>query len=213
MSGSGSGASGAVVVDELPVARAGLAAIVGAAGCGPVHSVGTAREAFELLGADPDLLFVCGATPDRGAEAVVRRLRTLRPTPPAVLLLASGDESVAAYAVAAGFLGVGLRAAEAEEIRALVDAAHRGERRVSPALHGDLTSVRPLAERAEPLLSSREREVLALLAAGHDNRSIAERLGVSPGTVKSHLVRIYAKLGAGDRREAVGRAVELGILG
>ena len=57
------------------------------------------------------------------------------------------------------------------------------------------------------------REIVVLLAEGCDNREIAGRLGVSPATVKSHLVRIYGKLGAADRREAVGRAVEFGILG
>lgn len=205
--------AGAVVVDEVPLVRAGLAAIVEAAGIAAVLPVRTAREAFDLLRADPDRLLVCGAAADREPEAVARQLRTLRPTPPAVLLLAPGSESVAAYAVAAGFLAVGLRSAEEDEIRALVDAALRGERRVSPALHGDLAAVRPLAERAEPLLSAREREVLVLLAGGHDNREIATLLSVSPATVKSHLVRTYAKLGVRDRREAVGRAVELGILG
>lgn len=203
----------AVVVDEFPLVRTGLAAIAGAAGVASVVTVRTAREAFALLGADPDRLLVCGSAADREPEAVARRLRTLRPTPPAVLLLAPGSEAATAYAVAAGFLAVGLRSAEEGEIRALVEAALRGERRISAALHGDLSAVRPLDEGAAPLLSAREREVLVLLAGGHDNREIATLLSVSPATVKSHLVRTYAKLGARDRREAVGRAVELGILG
>lgn len=202
-----------VVVDAIPLVRAGLAAVVTAAGVASVARVPTVREAFELSAGDPDLLLVFGSATDRMPEDIVRRLRTLRPTPPAVLLLPPGEEAVVGYAVAAGFLGVGLRSAEEEEVRALVEAAVGGERRVSPALHAYLTSVRPLADRADPLLSGREREVLALLAGGHDNREIAARLSISPGTVKSHLVRVYAKLGVGDRREAVGRAVELGLLG
>jgi two-component system, NarL family, nitrate/nitrite response regulator NarL len=203
----------AVVVDEMPLVRSGLAAITVAAGVRTVAAVRTAREAFEILGGDPDCLLVCGTAADREPAEIARRLRTLRPTPPAVLLLAPGDESVAAYAAAAGFLGVGLRTAEETEIAALVEAALGGERRVSPALHADLGALRPLADRAEPLLSAREREVLVLVAEGHDNRAIATRLAISPATVKSHLVRIYGKLGAADRREAVGRAVQLGILG
>ena len=62
------------------------------------------------------------------------------------------------------------------------------------------------------MLSSREREVLACLAQGRSNREIAAALSVTLATVKSHLVRIYAKLEASNRNEALGRAVALGLL-
>ena len=205
--------SHAVVVDEMPLVRTGLAAVVAAAGVAGVTTARSARDAFEVLAGDPDCLFVCGSAADREPTAIVRRLRTLRPTPPTVLLLAPGSEAVTAYAIAAGVLGVGLRTAEESEVRELVEAALRGERRVSSALHGDLGAVRPRGDRVDALLTPREREIVVLLAEGCDNREIAGRLGVSPATVKSHLVRIYGKLGAADRREAVGRAVEFGILG
>ncbi len=62
------------------------------------------------------------------------------------------------------------------------------------------------------MLTLREREVLAFLAAGRTNREIAGALSVSIATVKSHLVHIYDKLGAANRNEAIGRAVAAGIL-
>jgi ATP/maltotriose-dependent transcriptional regulator MalT len=65
----------------------------------------------------------------------------------------------------------------------------------------------------ESSLTVREREVLALLAEGHSNREIASSLYVSLPTVKTHLAHIYAKLGAKNRNEALGRAVALGLLG
>jgi LuxR family maltose regulon positive regulatory protein len=71
---------------------------------------------------------------------------------------------------------------------------------------------RPLAERTPDVLSSREREVLVLLAEGRTNREIATSLSVTVATVKSHLVRIYSKLEAANRNEALGRAVSLGLL-
>jgi ATP/maltotriose-dependent transcriptional regulator MalT len=83
-------------------------------------------------------------------------------------------------------------------------------------LHGALTGqvrLRPLADRQEELLSAREREVLVLLAEGRTNREIAASLSVTLATVKSHLVRIYAKLEASNRNECLGRAVSLGLLG
>ena len=69
-----------------------------------------------------------------------------------------------------------------------------------------------LEEQPNELLSSREREVLACLAQGLSNREIAATLSVTLATVKSHLVRVYAKLEAGNRNEALGRAVALGLL-
>lgn len=61
-------------------------------------------------------------------------------------------------------------------------------------------------------ISAREREVLELLAAGHANKEIAARLGVSPHTVKTHVARLLEKLGARRRTDAIARARELGIL-
>ena len=63
-----------------------------------------------------------------------------------------------------------------------------------------------------PRLTPRESEVLPLLAQGYSNKEIAKNLGVSPDTVKDHLARLYAKLDAGDRTEAVSRARSIGLL-
>lgn len=68
------------------------------------------------------------------------------------------------------------------------------------------------AHTPDALLTPREREVLGLLTRGLTNRQIAEELVVGESTVKTHLVRIYAKLEVEDRHRAVGRAVELGLL-
>ena len=92
----------------------------------------------------------------------------------------------------------------------------KGGQHVVPALHAALhggVKLRPLDEREEEVLSPREREVLVLLAEGRTNREIASALSITLATVKSHLVRIYAKLEASNRNEALGRAVSLGLLG
>jgi ATP/maltotriose-dependent transcriptional regulator MalT len=74
-------------------------------------------------------------------------------------------------------------------------------------------AIRPaLGEVEEPMLSPREREVLVLLAEGRSNREIATAMTVTVATVKTHLVHIYAKLGAGNRNEALGRALSFGLL-
>src|SRR5437773_540923 len=103
----------------------------------------------------------------------------------------------------------------ADELGVVVDAARKGERHVVPALHRALSgavALPALDDRTVDVLTSREREVLVLLAEGRTNRQIAGALTVSLATVKSHLVRIYAKLEARNRNEALGRAVALGLL-
>jgi DNA-binding NarL/FixJ family response regulator len=99
----------------------------------------------------------------------------------------------------------------ADALIAAVRKAHAGERVVDPAvLSGDGEAEEPT--EAASALTEREREVLVLLAAGHSNREIASSLFVSLPTVKTHLAHIYAKLGAKNRNEALGRAVAGGLL-
>ena len=107
-----------------------------------------------------------------------------------------------------------LRAGSAEDLAAVIGSALKGEQHVVAALQSALASADGLrlTEPANDVLSSREREVLACLAQGRSNREIATALSVTLATVKSHLVRIYAKLEASNRNEAINRAVVLGLL-
>jgi two-component system response regulator DesR len=76
-----------------------------------------------------------------------------------------------------------------------------------------MTMFAPKTEQPEPLLTEREREVLELIAAGSTNREIAEKLYLSPHTVKEHTSVLYRKLHARNRAEAVRRAQRVGLLG
>ena len=107
-----------------------------------------------------------------------------------------------------------LRAGSAEDLAVVIGSARKGVQHVATALQSALADRGRLrvAPPADDLLSAREREVLACLAQGRSNREIAVALSVTLATVKSHLVRIYAKLEATNRNEALGRAVALGLL-
>jgi DNA-binding NarL/FixJ family response regulator len=130
-------------------------------------------------------------------------------------MLPVAQDHVVGYLLALGASAVVLRTSDDEELGEAIDAAAKGGQHVAPALHGALAgTVRlpPLDERTDEVLTAREREVLVLLAEGRTNREIASDLSVTLATVKSHLVRIYAKLEATNRNQALGRAVSLGLL-
>lgn len=119
-----------------------------------------------------------------------------------VLLISGAGRMTASAARAAGASGFISKESDAREVVAAVRAVGSGGS-VFP----------PRAEQSEPLLSEREREVLALIAAGSTNREIAQSLYLSPHTVKEHTSALYRKLQARNRAEAVQRAQRIGLLG
>jgi two-component system response regulator DesR len=162
----------------------------------------TGAEALELVrGFEPHValvdLFLAG---ESGAE-LCEKLRASSPRTRILLISGAGRMSPAA-ARAAGASGFVSKDWQASEIVAAVRMVGQG-----------MTMFPPKAEQPAPLLSEREREVLDLIAAGSTNREIAERLFLSPHTVKEHTSALYRKLGARNRAEAVQRAQRVGLLG
>ena len=205
----------AVVADELALVRAGITAVLQDHGVEVVAQTRSGRELLRLAGSlGPDVVVV-GAPADLAIEEVVRRLVRLRPPPSTVALVPVEQGHVLRYLLALGASAVVPRTSDVDELGSAVDAACKGVQYVAASLQGALVGtlrLPPLDERSDELLSAREREVLILLAEGGSNREIANDLSVTLATVKSHLVRIYAKLGAKNRNEALGRAVALGVL-
>ena len=205
----------AIVADELALARLGMASVLRAQGVEVIAETPSGREVASVAAMERPDLVVVGQPADLSIGDTVRRLSRLRPAPCVVAALPPGQEHVVGYLVALGARGVALRSGSAEDLAAVISSALKGEQHVVAGLHSALVGSvrpRPLAEQPNDLLSSRELEVLACLAQGRSNREIAAALSVTLATVKSHLVRIYAKLEAGNRNEALGRAVALGLL-
>jgi DNA-binding NarL/FixJ family response regulator len=162
----------------------------------------TGAEALELLTtfkADVALvdLFLVG---ESGAD-VCDSIRKASPSTRVLLISGAGRMSPAA-ARAAGASGFVSKDWEAREVARAVRMVGLG-----------MTMFAPKSEQPAPLLTEREHEVLDLIAAGSTNREIAERLYLSPHTVKEHTSVLYRKLQARNRAEAVQRAQRIGLLG
>jgi DNA-binding NarL/FixJ family response regulator len=161
----------------------------------------TGAEALELARTfEPHValvdLFLAG---ESGAE-LCDLLRQASPHTRVLLISGAGRMSPAA-ARAAGAAGFVSKDLDAAEIAAAVRMVGLG-----------MTMFSPKADQPAPMLSEREREVLDLIAAGSTNREIAERLYLSPHTVKEHTSALYRKLHARNRADAVQRAQRIGLL-
>lgn len=147
-----------------------------------------------------------------GTEVAAAVLRDELPT--RVLLISAHDESAIVYRAlqngAAGFLPK--ESTRSELVSAVLDCA-KGRDVVAPSLAAGLAAeIRRRAEPDGPALSPREREVLALIAAGRSIPAMAKELFLAPSTVKTHVQRLYEKLGVSDRGAAVAEAMRRRML-
>jgi DNA-binding NarL/FixJ family response regulator len=131
--------------------------------------------------------------------------------PARVLVLTTYDtDSHVLPAIDAGATGYLLKDAPRDDLLRAVRSAAHGQAALSPSVATRLMS--RFREPSPGALSHREQEVLALVAAGNNNREAAARLFISEATIKSHLLNIYAKLGVSDRAAAVAEAFNRGLL-
>jgi DNA-binding NarL/FixJ family response regulator len=152
-----------------------------------------------------------------GVEAT-RHIRALS-EPPRVLILTTFDLDEYVYAaLRAGASGFLLKDALTDDLLTAVRTVASGEAVTAPTITAlliahYLSTAQPVPERPEQLaaLTAREREVLALITRGLSNAEIAERLQLSPGTIRSHINRIFTKLQLRDRAQAIILGYECGL--
>lgn len=197
--------------------RAGAELALEAAEVDVVVDAGSAGEAIQQLRSRPVDLVVLGAHSDGPAAATIRRLKALLPPPLVLALVERAERADLAELASAGADGLLLRGTGVDELTQSVTRALGGERVLAPALVPSMVGVASRDGSAtgpseRPSLTPKELAVLAQLADGRSNREIAEGLYMSPATVKTHLARIYEKLGVTDRARAVARALAVGLL-
>ncbi|MDI2129125.1 response regulator [Yinghuangia seranimata] len=204
-----------VIADDHPVVRDGLRGMFAAAPDFEVLADAAdgpaAVELAERL--DPDVVLMDLRMPGGGGVAAITELAR-RGARARVLVLTTYDtDSDTLPAIEAGATGYLLKDTPRDELFAAVRAAAAGRTVLSPAVASRL--VQRVRTPAAPVttLSTREREVLELVARGTSNREIARALFISEATVKTHLTHIFAKLDANDRASAVAAGYTRGILG
>ncbi|MFE7934893.1 response regulator [Streptomyces sp. NPDC057456] len=204
-----------LIADDHVVVRAGLRALLeGAAGLDVIGEADSGEEAVRLaveLAPDVVLMDLRFAGAERGIDGVeaVRRLASEAPGMPVVMLTSYSGRADVVRALEAGARGYVLKAGRPEELFRAVRSAAEGGFGLAPELVGHLVGqvTSPAAE-----LTQREAQVVRLMADGHGNRSIAQSLHLSEATVKTHLIRVYRKLGVDNRTAAVTEAVRRGLL-
>jgi DNA-binding NarL/FixJ family response regulator len=206
----------ALIVDDHPVTRDGLrtalelsdeVSIVGEAGTGE-----EAVERVEQL--TPDVVFMDVRMPGIGGIEATRKIRQVSPDTRVILFTVDESRNAISEAIQAGVSGYLLKDASAEE---LVDAAKHaieGKAVIHPQLTRAFIEEVQLAEKRPDVapLSRRETEILQKVAYGATTKEVARDLDISPHTVKTHLERIFEKLGANDRAQAVAIAIRGGIV-
>ncbi|WP_030612282.1 response regulator transcription factor [Streptomyces fulvoviolaceus] len=204
-----------LIVDDHVVVRAGLRALLeGEPGFEVVGETGDGADAVRLvqrLGPEVvlmDLRLSETGPVDSGTEAT-RRILAAAPGTRVVVLTSYGSQADVLRAVEAGARGYVLKAGPPEELFRAVRAAAAGGMALAPEAAASF-----LGRTAEPapMLSEREIEVVRLLAQGRSNRAIAGTLFLAEATVKTHLVRIYRKLGTENRAGTVSEAARLGLI-
>ena len=208
-----------VLIDDHPIVRDGFArAIADEPDMEIVGQAGTAAEALrETLSTKPDVVLVDLNIPDRDGIELLGALRAQLPTAKLLVLSGYDDEFRVAEALRAGAQGYLVKTSRIDEVIEGIRRIFNGGAPLSARIAGAVVKAMRKPTGGEgssglEALTPRERQVLRLLAAGTSTRETAARLTISPKTVETHRVRIYAKLGCKSAVELTRIAVRTGLI-
>jgi DNA-binding NarL/FixJ family response regulator len=196
-----------LVADDHPAIVQAVADTLRAAGFDVIPCNGGVAALDAILADAPDIAVIDGHMPDLGGVEVV--IRSARVPTRFVIYTAFGDRALLQAALDAGVLGYVLKETPPEGLIEAIRRAEEGASWIDPRLTPLLLGI---TADETPSLSPREREVLRLLSAGNRNDEIGKLLFISPDTVRTHLRRAIAKLGASNRTEAVAIALRRSLI-
>jgi DNA-binding NarL/FixJ family response regulator len=209
-----------VIVDDQVLVRTGFTMILAADGIDIVAEAGDGAEAIDAVRRTrPDVVLMDIRMPVMDGLEATRRILADHPDPPRILILTTFDLDRYVYAaLSAGASGFLLKDVTADRLVAAVRMVRAGDTLLAPAvtrrlierfakqhdgaaLHRDLSTLTP-----------RELDILRLIARGLSNLELARQLHISETTVKTHVTRVFSKLGIRDRAQAIIVAYETGLI-
>ena len=208
-----------LIVDDHMIVREGLRMICDT--LATVAWVGEARDGKEALdqvaALAPDVVLLDLKMPEMDGITALERLRSSHPEVAVIILTTYQDDDLMRQGLRLGARGYLLKDTDRGTLLTTIEAAHRGDTLLQPELLARaLQPARGAGAGAPPPeanpLTDREREVLALVAEGGTNRSVAYALGISERTVKAHLTHVYQKLDVDSRAAAVAEATRRGLI-
>ncbi len=206
-----------LIADDHPMFRFGLRArLETEPNLCVIGEAATGEEVVDFtVSLAPDVILMDLNLPGISGIEATRRIREIAPASAILFVTMSDDDSIF-EAVRAGARGYLLKDADAEETVRAINAVAHGEAIFSPSVARRLQNYFAAPPPSVPVpifpeLTDRERDVLALIASGFTNQTIADRLFVSPKTVRNYVSNVFGKLQVADRAEAISRAREAGL--
>ena len=204
-----------VIVDDHPITRQGLrAAFAIADGVEVVGEASSGEQAVSLVDETlPDVVFMDVRMPGMNGLQATRAIRAKHPDVKVIVFSVDESRASVGEAIRAGVAGYLLKDVGADELERAARLALDGKAVIHPGLTRTLLEEARMSPRDPPApLSYREVEILQRVAYGASTREVAEELGISAHTVKTHMDRIFDKLEANDRAQAVAIAVRSGFI-
>lgn len=208
------------LVEDQTLVRQGLTTLLGLVD--DIRVVAEAQDGEQALEIvpriKPDVLLLDMYLPKVSGLEVLTRLQRANALPATLVLTTFDEDHLVLGSLRLGAKGFLLKDVSLDQLTIAIRALARGETLIQPAVTERLLQNRyrvpcefPSSQLPDPL-SSRELEILRLMAGGYNNREIADALGIAEGTVKNYVSNILAKMGVRDRTRAVLKALEAGVL-
>lgn len=211
-----------MLVDDQTLVREGIKSLLQLAG--HINILGEASDGVEALEAlntiTPDVILMDIRMPRLDGIETLKTLTGQGSTIPVIILTTFDDHELVLSAIRAGARGFLLKDVSLESLVGAIDAVHRGETLIQPAVTERVlkgftelqTETKVERDPVQEPLTQREIEIVRLMAGGYSNKEISRAIFKSEGTIKNHVSNILAKLNVRDRTRAVLKALELGLI-
>jgi DNA-binding NarL/FixJ family response regulator len=211
-----------LIADDHTLFREGVKALL--ATTDDITIVGEAEDGATAVercrASEPDIVLMDIKMPDLNGIQATQQILESHPETGVIMLTMLEDDASVFAAMRAGARGYVLKGASPDEMLSVIRAVAEGQALFGPAIATRLMNYfqelgrMPVAEKSGspfPELTERELEVLHVIAQGHNNQEIAQKLVISPNTVRNHITSIFSKLQVADRAEAIVRARQAGL--